>query len=68
MRDVRPTGAREATNNICYQFLVDVNGYETTPDLNPGAMPFVPHSDVIRQQALNDISQMPLALNSTYYE
>ena len=68
MRDVRPTAAREATNNICYQFLVDVNGYETTPDLSPDAMPLVPHSDVIRQQALSDINQKSLALNPTYYE
>ena len=39
MRDVKPTGAREATDNICYRFLVDVNGDESTPDQNPGATP-----------------------------
>ena len=68
MQDIRPTAARETTDNICYRFLVDVNDVGNTPDLNPGAMPFVPHSDVIRQQALSDISQKPLPLNSTYQE
>jgi len=68
MRDVRPTGAREATDNICYRFLADVNGDETTPHLNPGATPLASHFELIRQRALSDISQKSLALNSTYQE